>query len=49
MKPGAMYVLRKEKPLPPSKPPVRPPAPAGVRVPGNSGSPGGMICPGTGR
>jgi len=49
MKTGALQLLRKEKPLPPSKPPARPPAPTGVRVPGASGSPGGMVCSGLGR
>ncbi|HZM70813.1 MAG TPA: hypothetical protein VFB95_10665 [Candidatus Cryosericum sp.] len=42
-----LRLVRKEKPLPPSKPPARPQAPAGVRVPGTSGAPGGMICLGS--
>ena len=46
MKPEALQMLRKDKPLPPSKPPARPPAPTGVRVPGTSGCPGGMVCSG---
>ena len=41
-------VLRKERPLPPPKPPARPPDPSGIRAPGNAPA-NGMICPGTGR
>jgi pSer/pThr/pTyr-binding forkhead associated (FHA) protein len=40
--------IRKEKPIPDSRPPARPPSPSGVQVPGSGGSNGGMICPGTG-
>ena len=46
MKRGGVHVVRKEKPLPPAKPPARPPEPSGVRVPGSTGSPNGMVCPG---
>ncbi len=41
-------LIRKEKPVPGPKPPARPPAPGGIQAPSNTGSPGGMICPGTG-
>lgn len=41
-------VVRKERPLPPPKPPVRPPAPSGIRAPGNGAPSNGMICPGPG-
>jgi hypothetical protein len=46
-----MKAVRKEKPLPPpSRPQQKPPAPTGIRAPGNGTTPsGGMICPGTGR
>jgi len=40
------WLIRKEKPLGPSKPPKRPPAPGGISAPGGSAG-GGMICPGT--
>ena len=40
------WLIRKEKPLGPSKPPNRPPAPGGINAPGGSAG-GGMICPGT--
>jgi len=40
------WLIRKEKPLGPSKPPKRPPAPGGINAPGGSAG-GGMICPGT--
>jgi hypothetical protein len=44
------HVTRKEKPLPPPKPQQKPPAPTGIRAPGNGGaSSSGMICPGSGR
>jgi hypothetical protein len=42
------HLIRKEKPVPGPKPPSRPPAPAGINVPGSGSTPGGMICPGTG-
>jgi len=42
------WLIRKEKPLPPSKPPARPPAPGGINAPGGATTAGGMICPGTG-
>jgi hypothetical protein len=41
--------VRKERPLPPSRPQERPPAPTGIRAPGNGTAPSGMICPGPGR
>jgi hypothetical protein len=44
----AARLIRKEKPLPGPKPPSRPPAPAGINVPGSGSAPGGMICPGAG-
>ncbi|HEU4400514.1 MAG TPA: FHA domain-containing protein [Candidatus Polarisedimenticolia bacterium] len=42
--PPVARLIRKEKPLPDPRPPVQPPAPGGVKTPGNSGSPGKMIC-----
>jgi len=42
------WLIRKEKPLPPSKPPARPPAPGGINAPGGTTTVGGMICPGAG-
>jgi len=42
----AARLIRKEKPVPGPKPPSRPPAPAGINVPGSGSAPGGMICPG---
>ena len=42
------WLIRKEKPLPPSKPPSRPPAPGGINAPGGATTVGGMICPGNG-
>ena len=42
------WLIRKEKPLPPSKPPVRPPSPGGINAPGGTPGGGSMICPGTG-
>jgi len=42
------WLIRKEKPLPPSKPPTRPPAPGGINAPGGATTVGGMICPGNG-
>ena len=44
-----MRLVRKERPLPVPKPPARPPAPSGIRAPGNGAPANGMICPGTGR
>ncbi len=45
-----MKLIRKEKPLPLPRPPVRPPAPHGIKTPGSTGVPqGGMVCPGGGR
>src|SRR5262245_40798798 len=41
------WLIRKEKPLPPSKPPARPPAPGGINAPGGTSGGGSMICPGT--
>ena len=41
------WLIRKEKPLPPSKPPARPPAPGGINAPGGTAGGGSMICPGT--
>ena len=41
------WLIRKEKPLPPSKPPARPPSPGGINAPGGSSGGGSMICPGT--
>jgi len=40
------WLIRKEKPLNPPRPPKRPPAPGGINAPGGSAG-GGMICPGT--
>ena len=40
------WLIRKEKPIGPSKPPKRPPSPGGINAPGGSAG-GGMICPGT--
>ena len=40
------WLIRKEQPLPPSKPPVRPPSPGGTKAPGGSTGGGSMICPG---
>lgn len=42
----AYQVVRKEKPLPPAKPPEKPPAPTGIRAPGSSGATRGtgMVC-----
>ncbi|HUD71771.1 MAG TPA: hypothetical protein VMQ62_07390 [Dongiaceae bacterium] len=43
----AFQLVRKEKPLPPAKPPEKqPPAPTGIRAPGSSGGTrgNGMIC-----
>jgi hypothetical protein len=38
-------VVRKEKPLPPAKPPEKPPAPTtGIRAPGGNGGQHGMVC-----
>jgi len=39
-------VVRKEKPLPPAKPPEKPPVPTGIRAPGSSGGTrgSGMVC-----
>ncbi len=43
-------VIRKEKPLPPSRPPAKPPAPSGIKAPGDAAKPsGGMQCPGNDR
>lgn len=42
------WLIRKEMPLPPSKPPVRPPSPGGTKAPGGSTGGGSMICPGPG-
>lgn len=42
------WLIRKEKPLPPDKPPVRPPSPGGINAPGGTPGGGPMICPGTG-
>jgi hypothetical protein len=42
-------LVRKEKPLPPAKPPGRPPSPGGIRAPGGGGAGNGMVCPGPGR
>ncbi len=42
------WLIRKEKPLPPVKPPVRPPSPGGINAPGGTPGGGSMICPGTG-
>jgi len=41
------WLIRKEKPLPPSKPPARPPSPGGINAPGGTPGGGSMICPGT--
>ena len=49
MRTGGIQTIRKEKPLPPPKPPARPPTPSGIQVPGSPGSPSGMVCPGPGR
>jgi hypothetical protein len=43
------HSVRKEKPLPPAKPQEKPPAPSGIRAPGNGVTSSGMICPGSGR
>jgi hypothetical protein len=40
-------MIRKEKPLPPARPPTRPPSPSGIKAPGETAKPSGMICPGT--
>ena len=46
----ARAAVRKEKPLPaPGRPQEKPPAPTGIRAPGNGTASSGMICPGTGR
>lgn len=42
------WLIRKEMPLPPSKPPVRPPPSGGINAPGGTPGSGSMICPGTG-
>ena len=42
------WLIRKEMPLPPAKPPVRPPSPGGINAPGGTPGGGSMICPGTG-
>jgi hypothetical protein len=42
------WLIRKEMPLPPSKPPVRPPPSGGINAPGGSAGSGSMICPGSG-
>ncbi len=39
------WLIRKEKPADPPKPPARPPSPGGINAPGGSTG-GGMICPG---
>jgi hypothetical protein len=44
----AAGLIRKEQPTPGPKPPARPPAPGGIQAPSNSGTSGGMICPGPG-
>jgi hypothetical protein len=44
-----IQLLRKEKPLPPARPPGRPPAPDGIRAPGGVGAANGVVCPGPGR
>lgn len=48
MKARAYLVVRKEKPMPPAKPPSTPPAPTGIRAPGGNGVArgGGMVCAG---
>ena len=44
----AVRVIRKERPVPGPRPPLRPPSPGGIKAPGGDGaSPGGMVCPGT--
>ena len=44
----AVRVIRKEKPVPGPRPPLRPPSPGGIKAPGGGdGAPGGMVCPGT--
>ena len=40
------WLIRKEKPVNPQRPPKRPPSPDGINAPGGSAG-GGMICPGT--
>jgi FHA domain-containing protein len=40
------WLIRKDKPLNPPRPPKRPPASGGINAPGGSTG-GGMICPGT--
>ncbi len=42
------WLIRKEMPRPPSKPPVRPPPSGGINAPGGSTGSGSMICPGAG-
>lgn len=42
------WLIRKEMPLPPSKPPVRKPSSGGINAPGGTPGGGSMICPGTG-
>jgi len=42
-------LIRKERPMHGPKPPARPPAPSGVRVPGGGTSSPSMICPGPDR
>jgi hypothetical protein len=44
-----IQLIRKELPLPLPKPPAKPPAPTGIRAPGNGATPNGMVCPGPGR
>lgn len=43
-----IHAIRKDRPLPAPRPPVRPPSPSGVQVPGGGTAQGGMICPGNG-
>lgn len=47
--PNRRHFIRKERPIHGPKPPVRPPAPSGVRVPGGGTSSPSMICPGQDR
>ncbi len=44
-----VQLIRKDNPRPGPKPPARPPAPDGMKVPGSEAAPGGVSCPGPAR
>ena len=48
VKDWGVRLIRKEKPTGAPRPPSGPPAPGGVRTPGNTGDASGMVCPGAG-